>query len=121
VERTVYRISKSCTRTREMTMCFSTPLTCSNSTALTLRQEALEKRKGTLEKLLANSGWGMRFVEHMVGDGQTIFSHACKLKLEGIVSKRRDSGYRSGPGKSWIKTKNPAAPATMRVIEEGVW
>jgi ATP-dependent DNA ligase len=104
-----------------MTMCFSTPLTCSNSTALTLRQEALEKRKGTLEKLLANSGWGMRFVEHMVGDGQTIFSHACKLKLEGIVSKRRDSGYRSGPGKSWIKTKNPAAPATMRVIEEGVW
>ena len=60
----------------------------------------------------------MRFVEHMDGEGPIIFAHACKLKLEGIVSKRRDSGYRSGPSKSWIKTKNPAAPAAMRIIEE---
>src|ERR1700676_5388879 len=49
-----------------------------------LRREPLEKRKGTLEKLLANSGWGMRFVEHMEGEGPIIFAHACKLKLEGI-------------------------------------
>jgi ATP-dependent DNA ligase len=47
--------------------------------------------------------------------------HACKLKLEGIVFKRRDSSYRSGPSKSWIKTKNPAVPAAMRIIEEETW
>jgi len=30
------------------------------------------------------------------GDGPTVFAHACKLGLEGIVSKRKDSAYRSG-------------------------
>jgi ATP-dependent DNA ligase len=43
------------------------------------------------------------------------------MGLEGIVSKRRDLGYRSGPSKRWLKTKNPAAPAALRLIEEGVW
>jgi ATP-dependent DNA ligase len=43
------------------------------------------------------------------------------MKLEGIVSKRKDLGYRSGPSKSWLKTKNPKAPAAMRAIEEGTW
>jgi bifunctional non-homologous end joining protein LigD len=84
-----------------------------------LRKEPLEKRKSRLEKL--NGGWGLRFVEHMNGDGPTIFEHACRMKLEGIVSKRKDSGYRSGPSKSWLKTKNPTSPAMFRVIEEGVW
>jgi bifunctional non-homologous end joining protein LigD len=32
----------------------------------------------------------------MEGDGETVFRHACKLGLEGIVSKRKDSAYRSG-------------------------
>jgi ATP-dependent DNA ligase len=32
---------------------------------------------------------GIRFNEHMEGDGPTVFAHACKLGLEGIVSKRR--------------------------------
>src|ERR1700738_4947199 len=77
----------------------------------------LEKRKAKLEKILARTQ-RMRFVEYMDGDGPIIFKHACKLKLEGIVSKRRDSSYRSGPSKSWIKTKNPAAPAAMRIIED---
>jgi ATP-dependent DNA ligase len=63
----------------------------------------------------------LRFVEHMEGDGSIIFRHACKLKLEGIVSKRKDLGYRSGPSKSWLKAENPNAPAAMRVIEEGTW
>jgi bifunctional non-homologous end joining protein LigD len=54
---------------------------------------------------------GLRLVEHMEGDGPIIFRHACKLELEGIVSKRKDLGYRSGPPKSWLKTKNPRAPA----------
>jgi hypothetical protein len=39
--------------------------------------------------ILANAGGGIRFNEHMQGDGETVFRHACKLGLEGIVSKRK--------------------------------
>ncbi|TMJ81540.1 MAG: hypothetical protein E6G76_24945 [Alphaproteobacteria bacterium] len=52
-------------------------------------------RSATLEMILGNAGLGIRFNEHMEGDGETVFRHACKLGLEGIVSKRRDSTYRS--------------------------
>ena len=38
----------------------------------------------------------LRVVEHLEGDGEAIFRHACALGLEGIVSKRRDARYRSG-------------------------
>ena len=37
-----------------------------------------------------------------------MFAHACKLGLEGIVSKRAGSRYRSGESRSWLKSKNPA-------------
>jgi ATP-dependent DNA ligase len=47
-----------------------------------------------------------------------VFQHACKLGLEGIVSKRRNSRYRSGRSPDWIKSKNPAAPAVKREAEE---
>jgi ATP-dependent DNA ligase len=87
-----------------------------------LRKEPLERRKGKLEKLLVRGGWGLRFVEHMQGDGPIIFKHACKLKLEGIVSKRKDLGYRSGRSKISLKMKNPASPAALRIIEENsIW
>jgi bifunctional non-homologous end joining protein LigD len=46
-----------------------------------------------------------------------IFKHACKLGLEGIVSKRRDLPYRPGPSKSLVKIKNPKSPAMLRVKE----
>jgi bifunctional non-homologous end joining protein LigD len=83
------------------------------------RQHPLEKRKAKLEKLLAHTD-GMRFSEHIDGDGETIFVHACKLGLEGIVSKRRDFGYRSGRCKSWVKIKNPGSAAVLR-IQDGSW
>ena len=51
-------------------------------------------------------------------DGPTVFSHACKLGLEGIVSKRKDSAYRSGRSPDWLKMKNPDAPAVTREAEE---
>jgi bifunctional non-homologous end joining protein LigD len=51
-------------------------------------------------------------------DGPFVFAHACKLGLEGIVSKRKDSRYRSGLSLDWIKSKNPAAPAVKREAEE---
>jgi bifunctional non-homologous end joining protein LigD len=44
-----------------------------------------------------------------------IFAHASKLGLEGIVCKRRDSPYRSGRSRDWIKSKNPNAPAVSAV------
>jgi ATP-dependent DNA ligase len=43
-------------------------------------------------------------VEHIEGDGALV-EHACKLGLEGIVSKRADAPYRSGKRPEWIKTK----------------
>jgi ATP-dependent DNA ligase len=84
------------------------------------RDRPLDRRKATLQRLAARTD-GMQFVEHLEGDGRIIFQHACKLKLEGIVSKRRDMPYRSGPTKSWLKVKNPEAPAVLRIKEDGVW
>ena len=49
---------------------------------------------------------------------ENIFRHACKLSLEGIVSKRRESPYRSGHSPAWLKMKNPAAPAVKREADE---
>jgi bifunctional non-homologous end joining protein LigD len=55
-----------------------------------LRHDPLEGRKAMLEMILAKAWPGIRFNEHMEGDGETVFRHACKLGLEGIVSKRKD-------------------------------
>jgi bifunctional non-homologous end joining protein LigD len=83
---------------------------------------AIGATQGKARQLLLTGGWGIRFVEHMEGEGPIIFKHACKLKLEGIVSKRKRLGYRSGPSKRWLKTKNPRSPAAMRIIEDNaVW
>ena len=43
-----------------------------------------------------------------------VFRHACKMGLEGIVSKRLGSRYRSGRSRDWLKFKNPAPPAVKR-------
>jgi bifunctional non-homologous end joining protein LigD len=50
-----------------------------------------------------------------------VFAHACKLGLEGIVSKRKDLVYRSGRSPDWLKMKNPAQPAVKRGGEEEDW
>ena len=51
---------------------------------------SLEVRTATLASIVAKARPGIRFNEHMEGDGPTVFAHACKLGLEGIVSKRKD-------------------------------
>ncbi len=51
-------------------------------------------------------------------DAEIVFYHACKLGLEGIVSKRKDSVYRSGRSRDWLKMKNPACGAVRREAEE---
>jgi bifunctional non-homologous end joining protein LigD len=56
--------------------------------------------------------------EHISERGDVVFRHACKMGLEGIVSKRLGSRYRSGRSSDWFKSKNPAAPAVKREAEE---
>jgi ATP-dependent DNA ligase len=84
-----------------------------------LRRDPLQVRKATLASVIARAGSGLRFNEHMEEeDGPLVFQHACKLGLEGIVSKRRDSAYRFGRSPDWVKSKNPNAPAVRREAEE---
>ena len=83
-----------------------------------LRREPLEVRKATLASIVAKASSGIRFNGHMEGDGPTVFAHACKMGLEGIVSKRLGSRYRSGRSPDWLKMKNPDAPAVKREAEE---
>ena len=83
-----------------------------------LRREPLEVRKATLKSVLAKAGPGLRLNEHIEADGPTVFAHACKMGLEGIVSKHKTSTYRSGRSPYWLKSKNPAAPAVKREAEE---
>jgi bifunctional non-homologous end joining protein LigD len=84
-----------------------------------LRSQPLHTRKALLEALLACAPVGIQFNEHVEGDGQFVFEHACKLGLEGIVSKHRDHPYRSGRSRTWIKVKNPAAPGVTRFERDG--
>src|SRR6266481_5374586 len=83
-----------------------------------LRRDPLQVRKATLASIVAKARPGIRFNEHIEGDGPTVFAHACKMGLEGIVSKRKDSAYRSGRSPDWLKMKNPDAPAVTREAEE---
>jgi ATP-dependent DNA ligase len=80
--------------------------------------EPIEARKAALAKLLRHAKVGMLLNEHIGEPGDVVFRHACKLGLEGIVSKRLGSPYRSGRSRDWIKMKNPAAPAVKREAEE---
>jgi len=83
-----------------------------------LRREPLDTRKATLASVLRRAALGLRFNEHIEADGPTVFAHACKMSLEGIVSKRKDSPYRSGRSPDWLKMKNPACEAVRREEEE---
>jgi bifunctional non-homologous end joining protein LigD len=82
-----------------------------------LRRKPLSERKTALRKVLRRTKGGIQYVEHGEGDGAEMFEAVCKLGLEGIVSKRIDSPYRSGPSKSWLKIKNRKAAAATRIID----
>ena len=83
-----------------------------------LRALPLIERKRRLARLIGRAKHAIRFVEHLADDGPTVFDHVCRMGLEGIVSKRTDAPYRSGPSKAWIKTKNPESEAVRREREE---
>ena len=71
-----------------------------------LRQRPLEERREALSRLVAGAN-GVRFSAAFTAEGATVLTHACKLGLEGIVSKRVGSRYRSGPSRNWLKCLNP--------------
>ena len=82
-----------------------------------LRPLPLSMRKDLLARLLDGSCSGIVYSEHLEADGADVFAAACRMGFEGIVSKRRDKAYTSGPCKHWVKVKNPKAPAVLRFQE----
>jgi bifunctional non-homologous end joining protein LigD len=73
----------------------------------TLTRRRLDERKQQLLRLVGKPGARsrIRYSEHVVGQGARMFGEACRLKLEGIVSKRSDSEYKPGRSDAWVKTK----------------
>jgi bifunctional non-homologous end joining protein LigD len=65
--------------------------------------QPLEARKAALKKILR--GERIRFSEHMNADGPDAFREACRLRLEGIISKPRNAPYQMGKRVGWVKTK----------------
>jgi bifunctional non-homologous end joining protein LigD len=72
-----------------------------------LTGEPLTARKAALERLFKSAGKNgpIRLTEHLDADGATVFKHARDMKLEGIISKRKDAPYRSGRSDNFIKAK----------------
>jgi bifunctional non-homologous end joining protein LigD len=73
-----------------------------------LRKEPLDARKQRLKDVLPRGGSAaaaIRYVEHLSQPGDAVLQSACRMHLEGIVSKRLSAPYRSGRGDSWTKAK----------------
>ena len=73
-----------------------------------LRSLPLRERKARLKALLETapkSAQRIRYVEHFEIAGDAVLRSACRMSLEGIVSKRLDAPYRSDRGESWLKSK----------------
>ncbi len=68
-----------------------------------IRRLPLSHRKDLLRPL---TGTGpLRFSEHFGEDGALVLRHACRLSLEGVISKRVEAAYRSGRSRAWVKSK----------------
>ncbi len=70
-----------------------------------LRAQPLAERRAALARLLDGAPDALRVSEAFEADGEVVLSHACRLSLEGLVSKRRDGGYPAGRTGAWIKSK----------------
>jgi bifunctional non-homologous end joining protein LigD len=75
-----------------------------------VRRDPLEVRKAALASVLAKATSGLRLNEHIEADGPTVFAHACKMGLEGIVSKRkRIQPIAPGARQTGSRAKTPCA------------
>ena len=73
-----------------------------------LRPYALSTRKKSLEGVLERAAAGLRFrnVDHFTDtDSEHLLNAACRMQLEGIVSKRLSENYRAGRTAVWMKGK----------------
>ena len=70
-----------------------------------LRELPLADRKARLATHLEGAAANLRFVDHFITAGDAVLLSACRMDLEGIISKRLDAPYRSGRGESWTKSK----------------
>ncbi len=70
-----------------------------------LTRASLIERKRMLADVLSGHEGTLAYSEHFTGRGDVVFDHACRLGLEGIVSKLKTAPYRPGRSKSWLKTK----------------
>lgn len=72
-----------------------------------LQGVALASRKQVLARLLADAGRhsALQLSSHIEGDGQALLGEACRMGVEGIVSKRREAPYRSGRSRTWWKCR----------------
>jgi bifunctional non-homologous end joining protein LigD len=75
------------------------------------RQRPLEERRDKLARLVCGID-GLLFSEAIEAEGAVVFAKACEMGLEGLVSKRRGSLYRSGTSRNWLKSKNAAFART---------
>lgn len=86
-----------------------------------LRPLPLSMRKANLERLLRGRPDGMFVAPFEIGEiGPDLFRAACRMGLEGIVSKRPDRAYRGGRQNHWVKVKNRNHPSMTRVFKEAV-
>ena len=70
-----------------------------------LRPLPLSERKARLETAVARAPANLRYVDHFVTAGDAVLLSACRMDLEGIVSKRLDAPYQSGRSDTWTKSK----------------
>lgn len=65
----------------------------------------LIERKELLRQIIPSETGLLRFSSHFDANADLLLRHACRLSLEGIVSKTANDPYRSGRGKTWVKSK----------------
>jgi bifunctional non-homologous end joining protein LigD len=81
-----------------------------------MRKLPLSMRKANLARLLSRRREGIFAAEFELGDiGPGLFEAACRMGLEGLVSKHKDRTYKAGRCDHWIKIKNPEHPSIKRV------
>jgi bifunctional non-homologous end joining protein LigD len=87
-----------------------------------LRRWPLHQPKAELKKIVA--GTDVQFSDSFEIEGRQMLAHACKIGLEGVISKVRDSTYTTGRGNNWVK-KTCAQRETLTIagfaLDEGKW
>jgi bifunctional non-homologous end joining protein LigD len=69
------------------------------------RAAPLGKRKRVLQSFLGEAAASLVIYSAHFEDGADLYARACRMELEGVVSKRTDAPYRSGRTEDWIKVK----------------